>query len=228
MTSFSAEKKRVLIVDDHPIMGKGIKLTLEAEGDFACTQVTTAEEALERLDELSPDLALVDISLPGMNGLKLTRRLRTRRPCMPVLILSRHEESLYAERAIRAGARGYVMKAEAGEVLLDAVHQVLGGGMYLSRGLNERLLMGLARGKRRLGKSPLEVLSRRELEVFELSGLGVSTRHIAARLNLSVKTVESYRTRIKNKLNLQNATELIQHAVQWVESEGATSLERSA
>ncbi len=228
MATYSDGKIRVLVVDDHPVMRKGIKMTLEADGSVECLQAGSAEEVLEHLEELNLDLALVDISLKGMNGLKLTRLLTARKPCLPVLVISRHDEGLYAERAIRAGAKGYVMKQEGVEVLLRAVHHVLEGGVYLSRSLNEKLLFGLAGGKSRPGSSPLELLSNRELEVFEMTGLGFSTRHIAEKLGLSVKTVESYRSRIKNKLNLRGATELLQHAVQWVEAEGRTEPARKA
>src|SRR5690606_25160670 len=141
-------------------------------------------------------------------------------PDVAVLVVSRHDEALYAERAIRAGARGYVVKLEAGEVIVKAVRRVLAGGVYVSEEINERLLVGMATGRSSMTESPLEVLSDRELEVFELTGRGLGTRDIAERLHLSVKTVESYRARIKNKLNLNTATELMQHAVQWVESEG--------
>jgi len=140
-------------------------------------------------------------------------------PDLPVLIVSRHDEMLYAERAIRAGARGYIMKLEAGDVIVQAVRRVLKGGVYVSDEINERLLMGMMSGRGSIAESPLEILSDRELEVFELTGRGLGTRDIAERLHLSVKTVESYRARIKTKLNLGTATELVQHAVQWVESE---------
>jgi DNA-binding NarL/FixJ family response regulator len=135
------------------------------------------------------------------------------------LVVSRHDEGLYAERAIRAGARGYVMKLEAAERIVKAVRRVLNGGIYVSEEVNERLLLGMAAGRQTLVQSPLEVLSDRELEVFELTGRGQGTRDIAERLHLSVKTVESYRARIKDKLNLKTTAELMQHAVQWVEGE---------
>jgi len=148
--------------------------------------------------------------------------LQARMPELRTLVVSRHDESLYAERAIRAGARGYIMKLEAGDVIVKAVRHVMDGGIYVSDEINERLLLSMASGGReRISQSPLEVLSDRELEVFELTGRGTGTRDIAERLHLSVKTIESYRARIKKKLNLESATELMQHAVQWVESENA-------
>ncbi len=213
---------KILIVDDHPLMRKGLALALNAEIDLTvCGQVANAEEALGALEELDPDLAIVDISLPGMSGLELIKHMQALRPEIRTLVVSRHDEALYAERAIRAGARGYVMKLEAGERIVKAVRRVLAGGIYVSEEINERLLLGLAAGRQELAQSPLEVLSDRELEVFELTGRGLGTREIAERLHLSVKTVESYRARIKDKLSLKTAAELMQHAVQWVEGEGA-------
>lgn len=213
--------KKILLVDDHPLMRKGLALTLNSEADLdVVAQAESAEDALDAFEKTMPDLVVVDISLPGMSGLELIKHLLALKPDVAVLVVSRHDEALYAERAIRAGARGYVMKLEAGEVIVKAVRRVLGGGVYVSEEINERLLVGMATGRSTMTESPLEVLSDRELEVFELTGRGLGTRDIAERLHLSVKTVESYRARIKNKLNLNTATELMQHAVQWVESEG--------
>ncbi|HMB90480.1 MAG TPA: response regulator transcription factor [Rhodothermales bacterium] len=212
--------KKILIVDDHPLMRKGLGLTLDAEPDLTvCGQAADAEEALAMLDSVEPDLAIVDISLPTMGGLELIKHMQALYPDMRTLVVSRHDETLYAERAIRAGARGYVMKLEAGNLIVKAVRRVLSGGIYVSEEINERLLLGLVSGRPQLTQSPLEVLSDRELEVFELTGRGLGTREIAERLHLSVKTVESYRARIKDKLSLKSASELMQHAVQWVESE---------
>lgn len=213
-------KKKIIIIDDHPLMRKGLAMTLQAEADMdVCGQSESAEEGLQLLEDHDPDIAIVDISLPGMSGLELTKHIQALKPKVKVLVVSRHDESLYAERAIRAGARGYVMKLEAGEVIVQAVRRVMAGGIYVSAEINERLLLGMLSGRESLMMSPLEVLSDRELEVFELTGRGLSTRDISDRLHLSVKTVESYRARIKSKLDLNNATELMQHAIQWVESE---------
>ncbi len=215
--------KKILIVDDHPLMRKGLAMTLDAEPDLnVCGQVADAEEALSALETYNPDLAIVDISLPGMSGLELIKHMQALRPDLHTLVVSRHDEALYAERAIRAGARGYVMKLEASDMIVKAVRRVLRGGIYVSEEINERLLLGLAAGRQELAQSPLEVLSDRELEVFELTGRGLGTREIAERLHLSVKTVESYRARIKDKLNLKTAAELMQHAVQWVEGESTS------
>lgn len=209
----------IIIVDDHPLMRKGLAQTLEAEpGLTVRAQVSSAEEALERFDELAPDLVIVDLSLPGMGGLELIKQLQSMHPDLPTLVVSRHDELLYAERAIRAGAKGYVMKLEASDAIVKAVRRVMDGGIYVSDEVSERLLQSMAAGKAP-DESPLETLSDRELEVFELTGHGLTTREIAERLYLSVKTVESYRARIKQKLNLDSAAELMQHAVRWVESE---------
>lgn len=213
-------KKSIVIVDDHPLMRKGLALTLDSDPAYeVIEQLDRGEELIQRLDELSPDLIIVDVSLPGMSGLELVKHIISQKEGQKMLVVSRHDESLYAERVIRAGAKGYVMKMEASEVLLKAVRKVLNGGIYVSEEVSERLLLGMARGQKEVMESPIEKLSDRELEVFELTGKGNSTRDIAEKLHLSVKTVESYRARIKTKLNLENATELMVHAVKWVENE---------
>lgn len=214
----------IVLIDDHPLLRKGLTRTIEKEADLNVVgQMDSAEEALGAIEDLAPNLAVVDISLPGMSGMELIKHLQSRTPDVRILVVSRHDESLYAERCIRAGARGYVMKQEAGDAIVNAIRTVLDGRIFVSEEINERLLQSMAEGGRdRIMQSPLEVLSDRELEVFELTGRGDSTREIAERLHLSVKTVESYRARIKNKLNLDSANELMKHAVQWVESENST------
>ncbi|HLT48542.1 MAG TPA: response regulator transcription factor [Rubricoccaceae bacterium] len=215
-------KTRILVVDDHPLMRKGLALTLSSEPDLEVVgQAADAEEALRLFDQTTPDLVLVDVSLPGMNGLELVKHLVARQPDVKALVVSRHDETLYAERAVRAGAKGYISKLEADEGIVDAVRHVLRGGIFMSEELKDRLLFGAAIGRKEPMQSPLEVLSDRELEVFEMTGRGLPTREIAERLHLSVKTVESYRARIKTKLNLETGTELMQHAVRWVEGERA-------
>lgn len=209
-----------MIVDDHPLMRRGLAIALDGEpGLSVVAQAASAEEALDA-DFSRLDLVLTDVSLPGMGGLELTKQLGALHPSVPVLVVSRHDEGLYAERALRAGAKGYVMKHEPPETLVAAVHRVLRGGVYVSPAMADRLLMGIASGANLAQQSPLDVLSDRELEVFELSGNGVATRKIAERLHLSVKTVESYRARIKTKLGLTTAAEFMQHAVQWVTAKG--------
>jgi len=213
-------KKRIIIVDDHPMMLKGLVTTLNAEHGYEVVgQFNRAEEALQKSMELKPDLAIVDISLPGMSGLELIKHLVGLDSNLKILVVSRHEEILYAERVLRAGAKGYVMKQEAGEEMVKATKKILNGGIYVSDQVSEKLLLGMAGGQKNLSQSPIDLLSDRELEVFEMTGQGNNTREIAERLHLSVKTVESYRARIKTKLNLENATELMMHAVKWVESE---------
>ncbi len=215
--------KNIMIVDDHPIMRRGLVQILNQEMDLEVTEEAgSAEEAMERLEAVAVDLAVVDISLEGgVSGIELIKDMQHCWPEVKVLVVSRHDESLYAERAIRAGARGYVMKLRAGDEIVKAVRRVLDGRIYVSEEIKDRLLMGMATGGRDVMESPLELLSDRELEVFELTGRGLKTREIAERLHLSPKTVESYRARTKSKLNLTSATELMQHAVRWVEGEGA-------
>lgn len=217
-------KKRIVVVEDHPIMRKGLVLTLESDPAFEVVEeLDRGEELIPRVDELKPDLIIVDISLSGMNGLELVKHLIAQNKELKILVVSRHDESLYAERVIRAGAKGYLMKQEAGDVLLTAVRKVLRGAIYVSDEVSEHLLLGLAKGQKEAMESTVEKLSDRELEVFELTGKGSNTRKIADRLHLSIKTVESYRARIKTKLNLDNINELMVHAVKWVENEHAES-----
>lgn len=224
MSKNNSFKKSIAIVDDHPMMRKGLAATLDTEPGFeVVAQYEKGEEALQHFEELAPDLMVVDISLPGMSGLELVKHLIARDGDALILVVSRHDENIYAERVIRAGAKGYVMKLEAGDVLVKACRKILNGGMYISEEVSEKLLMGMARGQKDLSESPIDMLSDRELEVFELTGKGNSTREIAEQLHLSVKTVESYRARIKTKLNFENATELMVHAIKWVENESHLS-----
>ncbi len=210
-------KKKIYIVDDHPLMRKGMAMTLENSVEFeVCGQSESAEEALGEIPDLAPDGCVIDISLPGMNGIELVKNLLAQMPNLKILVVSRHDEELYAERAIRAGAKGYLMKLEAGEVLVSAVRQIMNGGIYLSDSIGSQLIMKIASGQS-AGDNPLEILSDRELEVFELTGKGQSTKDIAQRLHVSVKTVDTYRARIKEKMQLKTANELIRKAVQWVE-----------
>jgi len=210
-------KKKIYIVDDHPLMRKGMAMTLDNSVEFTvCGQSESAEEALSEIPSLKPDACVVDISLPGMNGIELVKNFLAQLPELKILVVSRHDEELYAERAIRAGAKGYLMKLEAGEVLVSAVRQVMNGGIYLSDKIGSQLIMKIASGQS-AGDNPLELLSDRELEVFELTGKGESTKDIAQRLHVSVKTIDTYRARIKEKMHLKTANELMRRAVQWVE-----------
>ncbi len=225
--SDSSPKKRVLIVDDHPIVRHGLQQMLNQEHDLiVCGEAGSAAEALEKIEELKPDVTIVDISLETLNGIELTKAIRSTNQELPVLVLSMHDESLYAERALRAGANGYVMKQEVAETVVKAVRTVVRGDLYVSEAIASRMLRDFLDGKRgRRGRVGLENLSDRELEVFELIGRGKPARAIAEMLHLSVKTVETHRGHIKRKLKLRNAAELMQHAVNWVQSEmgGGTS-----
>ena len=177
----------------------------------------SAAEALTALRSLKPDAAIIDISLPGTDGLELTKMIRAERPDLPILVLSMHDESLYAERVLRAGANGYLMKQEVAEKIIPAMRKVLNGEIYLSDRAGQRILRDVSGRAGRTDKPSIEKLSDRELEVLRRIGQGQGTRQIAEQLHLSVKTIETYRAHIKEKLNLKNATELIRFAVQWAE-----------
>lgn len=210
--------KKILIIDDHPLVRKGLTITIESEVSYkVCCQASSAKEGLKHIENDEIDLVVLDISLPDMSGLEVIKLVKIIKPDLKILVVSRHDEELYAERAIRSGAKGYIMKLEAGDVILKAVHTVLNGGVYISDRINKKLLIRMISGYKSLSQSPLEVLSDRELEVFELTGCGLSSREIADQLHLSNKTVETYRARIKDKLSLNSATELVLHAAQWVE-----------
>ncbi|HMB40515.1 MAG TPA: response regulator transcription factor [Balneolaceae bacterium] len=216
-----ATNKKVYIVDDHPLMRKGLVMTIEKEMGFEVSgQNESAEGALSEIVKNVPDVAVVDISLPGMNGIELIKNLLHQLPNLKILVVSRHDEELYAERALRAGAKGYLMKLEAAETLITAINQILKGGIYLSDKIGTKMLMKLTSGNASKSDNPLDVLSDRELEVFELTGKGLSTRDIGDKLHISVKTVESHRANIKDKLHLDTANELMRHAVRWVEGTG--------
>jgi DNA-binding NarL/FixJ family response regulator len=206
---------RLLVVDDHPIVRLGVRQMISADPALSiCGEVDSAEAALTWVGRHAADLALVDLSLGGSPGLELIRALRQAVPELPILVLSMHDETLFAERVLRAGARGYIMKQEAIDGLTQAIHHVLAGRTYLSDRMAQRLLAQLG-GRRPKGGDRLERLTDRELEVYELVGRGESTAAIAARLGVSVKTIETYRSNIKTKLNLKDANELIRHASTW-------------
>jgi DNA-binding NarL/FixJ family response regulator len=214
--SESAHKFRVLIVDDHPIVREGIAAVINREHDLeVCGQAGGLAEAMRLHRETHPDIVVADVSLADGNGLELVKELVAQDAQAKVLVQSMHEESLYAERSLRAGARGYINKEEAPLQLVNAIRHVLHGRVYLSSRMTDRLLNRSLRGVD-ADRSPIETLSDRELEVFEQIGRGMTTRRIAQNLYLSPKTIETYRENIKTKLSLRNATELTQHAVQWV------------
>jgi len=209
--------KKFLIVDDHPIMRRGLTDTLESEPGFeVVAQFERAEEVLDVMDGLEVDLMLVDVSLPGMNGIELVKNVLFQKPDQKILVISRHEESLYAERSLRAGAKGYIMKFEKSESILKAVNKILNGGLYVSDELNEKLLLSIMHGNKETSGLPLDALSDREMEVFELIGRGKCSIEIAEKLHLASKTVETYRSRIKEKMDFKNTTEMIFYAVRWV------------
>ncbi len=213
-------KRKILIIDDQPLARRGLTLTIESEPDLAvCCDCGCLGEIVDGLEERTPDLAIVELSPGGGNGVEVVKRLHEARPNLPILVLALHDDPLHAAHALRAGARGYLTRTDDPETVVAAIRRLLEGGLYVSDQLNERLLLGLAREPDTLFLSPPEVLSKRELQVFEFTGRGVGTSEIAAKLNVSVKTIESYRHRIKTKLRLHSATELVQSAVRWVDGE---------
>ena len=214
--AMEAKKHRVFVVDDHPIVRQGLYLLINREPDMAvCGDAEDAQTAVKAVANLKPDLLIVDISMNGPDGLDLLKDVRSRYPSLPVLILSMHDESIYAERALRAGAQGYIMKQEAAEKVMVAVRRILSGEIYVSERIANRMLQRYI-GNRDPGRpGSVADLTDRELEVFRLIGEGHSTRRIAEELHISVKTVESYQAHIKEKLSLRSARELVQHAIQW-------------
>jgi DNA-binding NarL/FixJ family response regulator len=215
-----AKKSRVYLVDDHPIVRQGlIKLIEQEEGLEVCGEAGNVSDALAEIRELDPDVILVDISLEDSNGLELIKLIDDLGLQIPMLVLSMHDESLYAEHALRAGASGYVMKQAASNTLIQAIEKVMDGEIYVSKNMSTQMLKVAFRSSGEEVRTGTELLSLRELEVFELIGRGNSTREIAEQLNLSVKTIETYRAHIKDKLQLRSGTELMQRAVHWVENE---------
>src|SRR5436190_24131361 len=215
-------KIRVLLVDDHPILRKGLAQLINLEADMmVCGEAEDSAKAFDAAGTLTPDIAVIDVSLKGGNGIELIKNLKARYPDLPTLVLSMYDEALYAERALRAGSLGYIMKEEAIEQVLVAIRRVLAGEIFLSDKMKSKMLQQLATGKAKQVMSPIEALTDRELEVFRLIGEGHSTRQIASELHLSIRTVEAYREYIKAKLNLKNSTELVQHAFHWVHHKAA-------
>lgn len=209
---------KVLVVDDHPVVRQGLALLINHEPDLAvCGEAATAAEALKAIADARPDVAIVDLSLKGASGLDLIKDIKVRHPGLPVLVLSMSDENVYAERALRAGARGYMMKEEATEKVLTALRRVLGGAVYLSDAMASRLLSQFVAGDAAGGGSPVDRLSDRELEVFRLIGQGLGTGEIARRLHLSPKTIETHRAHIKVKLGLDSGTDLLRQAIRFVE-----------
>lgn len=216
-------KARVLVVDDHPIARYGIAQLINHEPDLmVCGEAEDAHRALEAVRTSKPDLVIVDLSLKGADGIELIKNIKAQYEKLPILVLSMHGESLYAERAFRAGAGGYVVKREATERVVRAIRRLLSGDIYLSDELTARLVRKMVDRRSVSGESSVDRLSDRELQVFRFIGQGFRTPQIADTLGVSVKTVESYRSRIKQKLQLEDATELLQHAIQWAKSDQLT------
>ena len=217
-----AARQRVYLVEDHPVVRDGLAQLINEEDDLViCGAAADAPTALREIQDAAPDVAVVDLLLGEADGLELVRTLKARLPRMPTLVLSMYNESLYAERALRAGSRGYIMKEEAIEQVLVAIRRALAGEIFLSDRMKSKMIQQMASGRGKVVASPIEQLTDRELEVFRLIGEGCSTRQIAGQLHLSIRTVEAYREYIKAKLGLKNATELVQHAFHWVHYEAA-------
>lgn len=217
------KKSKVLIVDDHPVVRHGLHQLINNDDKLTvCGEATNAAECISMMDELNPQMILTDISLPGTDGIELTKEIRQINPNMPILVFSIHGEDIYAERALSAGANGYVMKQENPDILLKAIHRVIEGEIFLTPKMTTRMLKQMSQSHPSATQeagTAIQKLSDRELEVFELIGSGHSTRRIANRLHLSVKTIETYRLHIKEKLDLKDASELSYRAVHWVEVE---------
>jgi DNA-binding NarL/FixJ family response regulator len=214
-------KSRVFLVDDHPITRQGLVSLINREHNLTvCGEADSAATAIDLIQKLMPDIALVDVTLKTTSGIELMKHLKALRPDMPVLMMSMHDESLFAERALRAGAKGYIMKLEPSATILAAIRRTLSGELYLSEKMKEKMLHRLVKTGGTEVVYSIDTLSDREMEVFQLIGNGYGTRQIANRLNLSVKTIDSYREHLKLKLRLDGGTELVRHAIQWVKSEG--------
>jgi len=215
--SGKALRHRILLVDDHPIVREGLSQFIDNEPDlFVCGMVGDAGEAMEVVKKSAPDLIVADLSLSGKPGLEFIKDVAAQYPTVPILVLSIHDEKLWAERALRAGAEGYIMKSQATQKIVAAIRRVLGGGIWVSEDVNAILLQKQIRNRKPTPGSPLDQLSDRELEVFQCIGLGMAVREIAASLHLSTKTVDVHRDRIREKLRIKSSTELIRYAVSHV------------
>jgi DNA-binding NarL/FixJ family response regulator len=216
------DKSRVFIVDDHTMFREGLRQLIEYDpGLTVCGDAADAQKAMEGISQSNPDVVMVDITLADSSGLDLVRNIKNKYEDLPVLVVSMHEESLYAERALRSGAMGYVMKNEPAKTVIAAIRSVLRGEMYLSQKMSSSVITRFIHGENEQPMSPLEILSDRELEVFRMLGQGKGTRQIAQDLEVSIPTVQSFRNRIKEKLHLKTAPELVLHAIHWVQSESA-------
>ncbi|HLX72620.1 MAG TPA: response regulator transcription factor [Verrucomicrobiae bacterium] len=214
-------KYTVLVVDDHPVVREGLSLRINREADFTvCGTAGDGPEMMTAIARLNPEVLVMDLELPRSHGLELIRDIHAQYPRLPIIVFSTHDETVYAERAVRAGARGYLMKHEPPQRLLEGMRAVLNGGYALSRAVSDRLLAAFVDPPSALNESPIAGLGNRELEVFQFIGRGKGTKEIANLLNLSVKTIETYRERLKKKLNISSGPDLTRRAVLWVEANG--------
>jgi len=218
MSEKAIEHKKILIVDDHPLLRQGIKQVIELEEDLKVTgEASSANEAIDMINRDKPDIAIVDITLAGnVSGIELVKSINERFPDIKALVLTMHDESLYAERAIRAGARGYIMKEVASKNIINAIRTILNDELYLSENISKKIIDKLVRGSADTIGISVENLSNREFEIFQLIGNGFSTKEMAKKLNLSIYTVESHKKNIKEKLKLKNSSDLSKYAIQWV------------
>jgi DNA-binding NarL/FixJ family response regulator len=211
-------KRRILVVDDHPLVREWLTNLIDQTSDLTvCGEAGDAKAALEAIARTNPDLAIIDLSLGGESGIDLIRAIHDKFPSVTMIVLSMHDERVYGERSIRAGARGYIMKRESSTKVIEAIHQVLQGNTYLSKELTELFAQKFVSGSGNAG-SPMSVLSTRELEVFQLIGQGYETREIATALQVNIKTIQTYCTRIKEKLKLSSGAELLREAMRWNDS----------
>lgn len=216
----ASDRKRILLVDRHPIFRQGLSQFIHKQPDLiVCGETDNAHSALELTEKLAPDIVSTDLVLKQSTGLDLLRALRSRNRFVWVLIISSHEERLYTEQSLRAGARGFVMKEESGAEIVAAIRRVLNGRIYLSQIMGTKLLTPILNGKVDFSNPATEKLSERELQVLQLLGQAMETRQIAERLNISVKTIETYREHLKIKLNLENSAQLIRRAVEWAQNQ---------
>lgn len=207
---------RIVLIDDHALLRRGLAELIDGEDDLeVCGEATDPASALELIDDEEPDLAVVDISLQEGSGLELVKQIKSQHPSVETLVLSMHDENLYAERCLRAGAKGYVNKEAPAEKVIEAIREILGGRVYLSEHMSDRILHRIVDRDATPEESPIDTLSDRELEVLELIGRGLTTRQIARQLHLSRKTVDTYRDHLKKKLQLKTANELVRYAVAW-------------
>jgi len=214
----ASPRTRILIVDDHPIVRQGIEMLISEEPDMSvCGEAESVREALEAIEQTMPDVAIVDLSLKESSGLELIKDIQIRYPKLLVLVLSMRDESFYAERVLRAGARGYITKEEGTERVIEGIRRILEGEIYLSDKLASKMINKFVAGQAGSSRFSINNLTDREIEVFELIGSGLATREIADELHVSRKTVESHREHIKEKMKLNSATELLKHAIQWVQ-----------